>query len=86
MELGLGNYHDPIQKLGHGEAIILNIKTDKSNKIPLDLQYYRISPQFVNVTGNFLNTSVLEVFLTLRGWHNYKNSLSKSNGWTWIPS
>ena len=67
MELGLGNYRDHIQKLGYGEAIILNIKTNKSNKIPLDLQYYRISPQFVNVTGNFLNTSVLEVFPNIEG-------------------
>ena len=49
MELGLGNYHDPIQKLGYGEAIILNIKTDKSSKLP-QFQYYRITSQFVNVT------------------------------------
>ena len=47
--------------------IILKIKTEKSNKIPLDLQYYRVSPQFVNVTGNFLNTSVLEVFPNIEG-------------------
>ena len=53
MELGLGSYSDPIQKIGYGEAIIINFKTKKSNKIPLDFQYYRISPQFVNVTGNF---------------------------------
>ncbi|MAO71766.1 MAG: hypothetical protein CMD02_04570 [Flavobacteriales bacterium] len=67
MELGLGNYHDPIQKLGYGEAIILNIKTDKSSKLPLNFQYYRITSQFVNVTGNFLNTSVLEVFPNIEG-------------------
>ena len=67
MELGLGNYRDPIRKLGSGEAILLNIKTAKSTKIPLNLQLYRISPQFVNVTGNFLNTSVLEVFPNVEG-------------------
>ena len=67
MELGLGNYSDPIQKIGYGEAIIINFKTKKSNKIPLDFQCYRISPQFVNVTGNFLNTSVLEVFPNIEG-------------------
>jgi hypothetical protein len=33
----------------------------------LNLQLYRISPQFVNVTGNFLNTSVLEVFPNVEG-------------------
>jgi len=67
MELGLGNYRDPIRELGYGEAVLLNIKTAKSTKIPLNLQLYRISPQFVNVTGNFLNTSVLEVFPNVEG-------------------
>ena len=67
MELGLGKYSDPISELGYGEAILLNIKTAKSTKIPLNLQFYRISPQFVNVTGNFLNTSVLEVFPNIEG-------------------
>ena len=67
MELGLGNYRDPIRELGYGEAILLNIKNAKSTKIPLNLQFYRISPQFVNVTGNFLNTSVLEVFPNVEG-------------------
>ena len=67
MELGLGNYRDPTRKMGNGEAILLNIKTAKSNKVPLNMQLYRISPQFVNVTGNFLNTSVLEVFPNVEG-------------------
>jgi hypothetical protein len=67
MELGLGNYQDPTRKLENGEAIILNIKTAKSTKVPLNMQFYRISPQFVNVTGNFLNTSVLEVFPNIEG-------------------
>jgi hypothetical protein len=67
MELGLGNYSDPTRELGYGEAILLNVKTTKSTKIPLNLQLYRISPQFVNVTGNFLNTSVLEVFPNVEG-------------------
>ena len=67
MEIGLGKYTDPIRELGYGEAILLNVKTTKSTKIPLNLQLYRISPQFVNVTGNFLNTSVLEVFPNVEG-------------------
>ena len=62
MELGLGNYQDPSTSLGYGEAILLNINTSKSLKFPINMQLYRISPQFVNVTGIFLNTSVLEVF------------------------
>ena len=67
MELGIGNYKDPINKLGHGEAILLNVKTAKTLKVPINMQLYRISPQFVNVTGNFLNTSVLDVFPNVEG-------------------
>ena len=67
MELGIGNYKDPINKLGHGEAILLNVKTAKTLKVPINMQLYRISPQFVNVTGNFLNTSVLYVFPNVEG-------------------
>ena len=67
MELGIGNYKDPINKLGHGEAILLNVKTAKTLKVPINMQLYRISPQFVNVTGNFLNTSVLDVFPNVDG-------------------
>ena len=33
----------------------------------MNLQLYRISPQFVNVTGNFLNTSILDVFPNVEG-------------------
>ena len=67
MELGVGNYSDPTYKAKKGEAILVNIKTAKSTKVPLNLQLYRISPQFVNVTGNFLNTSILEVFPNIEG-------------------
>ena len=45
----------------------LNIKTAKSTKFPLNLQLYRVSPQFVNVTGNFLNTTILDVFPNVEG-------------------
>ena len=67
MELGIGKYKDPINKLGYGEAILLNVKTAKTLKVPINMQLYRISPQFVNVTGNFLNTSVLDVFPNVEG-------------------
>jgi len=67
MEVGLGKYSDPMNDLGYGESILLNVKTAKSTKVPLNFQLYRISPQFVNVTGNFLNTSVLEVFPNVEG-------------------
>ena len=67
IEVGFGKYSDPINTLGYGESILLNVKTAKSTKVPLNFQLYRISPQFVNVTGNFLNTSILEVFPNVEG-------------------
>jgi hypothetical protein len=66
-ETGIGNYSSPIYDFKYGEALIFNIKTVKSVKIPLDIQLYRISPQFVNLTGNLLNTTVLEVFPNISG-------------------
>tara|TARA_B110001454_G_scaffold213735_1_gene232409 strand:+ start:2056 stop:3990 length:1935 start_codon:yes stop_codon:yes gene_type:complete len=66
-ETGIGNYLSPSYDFKYGEALIFNIKTVKSVKIPLDIQLYRISPQFVNLTGNFLNTTVLEVFPNISG-------------------
>ena len=67
LETALGNYSSPEYDLKYGEAIIFNFKTSKSYKTPLDLQIYRISPQFVNLTGNFLNTTVSEVFPNISG-------------------
>ena len=64
-EGGVGEYVSPDFDLGIGEAITLMLKT--SSKWPLILQAYRISPQFVNVTGNMLNTSVMEVFPDVAG-------------------
>ena len=67
LELGIGRYQSPSEQLDYGEAIFAYFRTDKTTKIPLQIQLYRISPQFVNVTGNFLNTSVLEVFPNVAG-------------------
>ena len=67
LELGIGRYQSPSEQLDYGEAVFAYIRTDKTTKIPLQIQLYRISPQFVNVTGNFLNTSVLEVFPNVAG-------------------
>ena len=62
LEAGMGRYNGPDYDLGAGEAIVFNLKPTKANRLPLHVQAYRISPQFVNVTGNFLNTTVLEIF------------------------
>lgn len=67
LETALGNYSSPEYDLSYGEAFILNFKTAKSFKTPLELQVYRISPQFVNLTGNLFNTTVSEVFPNISG-------------------
>jgi len=67
IEAGIGQYSDADDDMGNGEAFIANLKTEKSSVIPLDIQIYRISPQFINLTGNFLNTTVLEVFPNVEG-------------------
>ena len=64
-EGGVGEYIDPDMNLGLGEALLLKLQT--FSQWPLILQAYRISPQFVNVTGNMLNTSVMEVFPDVAG-------------------
>ena len=61
-EAGLGNYYSPENNFNNGEALILNLSSSKKVKYPIDIQAYRISSEFVNLTGNFLNTSVLEIF------------------------
>ena len=61
-EIGLGNYYSPENDFNNGEALILNISSSKKIKYPIDIQAYRISKEFVNLTGNFLNTSALEIF------------------------
>ncbi|MCH1582404.1 MAG: hypothetical protein L7S63_04735 [Flavobacteriales bacterium] len=67
LEAGLGRYNGPDYELGAGEAVVLTVKPGKKSRLPLHFQAYRISPQFVNVTGNFLNTTVLEVFPNVGG-------------------
>ena len=67
VEAGLGRYTGPEYELGAGEAVVLTVKPAKNSRLPLHFQAYRISPQFVNVTGNFLNTTVLEIFPNVGG-------------------
>lgn len=60
-EIGGGKYKDIYQDLGIGEMISMKLNLKKSlTKIPLELHYYRISPNVVNNNGEFVNTSVNE--------------------------
>ena len=67
LEAGWGRFANSQYDLGGGEAVLFNLRTNKNLRVPMTLQLYRISPQFVNVTGNFLNTTVLEVFPNVAG-------------------
>ena len=67
VEAGIGRYTGPEYDLGAGEAIVLQLRPIRDNPLPIHLHAYRISPQFVNVTGNFLNTTVLEIFPNVGG-------------------
>lgn len=66
-EGGLGRYAEGERSMGLGEAVFLDVRPKAQSRFPLGVRVYRISPQFVNVTGNFLNTSVLEVFPNVQG-------------------
>lgn len=67
IEAGIGQYSDSDDPFSLGDAFIANLKTTRSSLVRFNLQIYRLSPQFVNVTGNLLNTSVLEVFPNIEG-------------------
>ena len=67
IETGVGKYSDVDNDLGIGDAVIANVKTTHASPFQFHLHAYRISPQFINVTGNLLNTTVLEVFPNVEG-------------------
>ncbi|HAH99899.1 MAG TPA: hypothetical protein DCL98_00225, partial [Flavobacteriales bacterium] len=68
LEGGWGKYREGMDmEWQQGEAVFLDIRPTSQAKVPLSLRAYRIAPEFVNVTGNFLNSSVLEVFPNVAG-------------------
>ena len=68
LEAGWGKYREGMDmEWQQGEAVFLDIRPTSQAKVPLSLRAYRIAPEFVNVTGNFLNSSVLEVFPNVAG-------------------
>lgn len=68
LEGGWGRYREGMDMdWQQGEALFFDIRPTSKAKVPLSLRMYRIAPEFVNVTGNFLNSSVLEVFPNVAG-------------------
>ena len=67
-EGGWGRYQESKTSMKqNGGAFFLDARATPKASLPLSFRAYRISPQFVNVTGNFLNSSVLEVFPNVAG-------------------
>ncbi|NND94400.1 MAG: hypothetical protein HKN45_06000, partial [Flavobacteriales bacterium] len=61
-EIGAGRYYAPGYKSEWGEAINVKLSgTKERTGIPLELHYYRISPQVINNNAIFWNTSIVEV-------------------------
>lgn len=61
-EIGLGRYINPFENTDWGEALKLKLKIPKKYAgIPIDVDYYRISPQVINNNASFWNTSIMEV-------------------------
>ncbi len=60
-EIGAGKYKAPSYRGGWGEAINLKVRTPQLlTRLILELQYYRLSPEIINNSAIFLNTSVVE--------------------------
>lgn len=61
-EIGVGRYNNPFQNTDWGEAIKLKLKIPaKFTYLPIELDFYRISPQVINNNATFWNTSIIEV-------------------------
>lgn len=61
IEAGLGQYVSPVEQYPWGEAINAKVTTPKRlTKIPIEFQYYRVSPYVVNNNALFWNTSIPE--------------------------
>lgn len=61
-EIGIGKYNNPFENTDWGEAIKMKLKIPaKYSKLPIELDYYRISPQVINNNATFWNTSIVEI-------------------------
>ena len=61
-EIGAGRYYAPGYRSEWGEAVNIKLSGSKEKTgIPLELHYYRISPQVINNNAIFWNTSIEEV-------------------------
>ena len=82
-EIGGGHYRDEFKDLGIGEMISLKLNLKKSlTKIPIELHYYRISPDVVNNNAEFVNTSVNEATSAASGANQVigANGVLQQNG------
>lgn len=60
-EIGAGNYFSPLHNGDWGEAIDVRIQLhEELTHFPIDVRYFRISPNVINNNGVFFNTSIEE--------------------------
>lgn len=60
-EIGGGTYHSPTLKGKWGEAIDVKLQIGKElTRFPIEIRYFRISPDVINNNGIFWNSSISE--------------------------
>jgi hypothetical protein len=60
-EIGAGQYYSPVHSLPFGEAINLKLNfTEKISKVPLELHFFRVSPNVINNNAIFFNSAIRE--------------------------
>ena len=63
-EVGLGRAFDQRLSGNWGEAISLKFSTDVAGKSPLELHVYRVSPNVINNSAIFINTSIEQAVIS----------------------
>jgi len=60
-EFGGGRYYSPVHSLPYGEAINFKLNfTEKISKVPVELHYFRVSPNVINNNAIFWNSAIQE--------------------------
>ena len=81
---GVGFYaENSTDAVEQGGALFMDVRASPGARVPLSFRAYRIAPEFVNVTGNFLNSSVLEVFPNVAGIGATVRAPLNRPSWVW---
>ena len=76
VDVGRGGRHRSVHRARirprRREAIVLQLRPTRTTRCPSTFRVSPNFPQFVNVTGNFLNTTVLEIFRMWAVWAKHR--------------